>query len=81
MPDPRDRRLAELLVDTCVGVEAGWQVLVVGTPSGRPLLEELVGLIAERDAYALLRGPERRPSSGSRSPPRSSSTRSRPAMR
>jgi aminopeptidase len=55
MPDPRDRRLAELLVDTCVGVEAGWQVLVVGTPSGRPLLEELVGLIAERDAYALLR--------------------------
>ena len=50
MPDPRDRRRAELLVDTCVG-EPGWQVLVVGTPSGRPLLEELVGLIAERDAW------------------------------
>lgn len=55
MADPRDRQLAELLVDTCVGVEAGWQVLVIGTPSGRPLLEEIVRRIAERDAYALLR--------------------------
>jgi len=55
MADPRDRQLAELLVDTCVGVEAGWQVLVIGTPSGRPLLEEVVKRTAERDAYALLR--------------------------
>jgi len=55
MADPRDRQLAELLVDTCVGVEPGWQVLVIGTPSGRPLIEEVVKRIAERDAYALLR--------------------------
>jgi aminopeptidase len=55
MADPRDRQLAELLVDTCVGVQPGWQVLVVGTPPGRPLLEEIVGRIAELDAYALLR--------------------------
>jgi len=55
MADPRDRQLAELLVDTCVGVEPGWQVLVFGTASGRPLLEEIVKRIAERDAYALLR--------------------------
>jgi aminopeptidase len=55
MPDPRDRRLAELLVDTCVGVQPGWQVLVVGTPPGRPLLEEIVRLLGERDAYPLLR--------------------------
>ena len=55
MSDPRDRQLAELLVDTCVGVQPGWQVLVVGTPLGRPLLEEIVRVVAERDAYALLR--------------------------
>ena len=55
MSDPRDRQLAELLVDTCVGVQPGWQVLVIGTPQGRPLLEEIVEKVAERDAYALLR--------------------------
>jgi aminopeptidase len=55
MADPRDRQLAELLVDTCVGVQPGWQVLVIGTPQGRPLLEEIVRLVGERDAYALLR--------------------------
>lgn len=53
--DPRDRAYAELLVDTCVGVRSGWQVLVLGSPAARPLLEEIVRLIAERDAYALLR--------------------------
>ena len=51
----RNRQLAELLVDTCVGVQPGWQVVVSGSPAGRPLLEEVVKLIAERDAYALLR--------------------------
>ncbi|HKY23886.1 MAG TPA: aminopeptidase [Gaiella sp.] len=55
MTDPRNRQLAELLVDTCVGVKPGWQVLVVGSPLGRPLIEEVVRVIAERDAYALLR--------------------------
>ena len=55
MTDPRNRQLAELLVDTCVGVQPGWQVLVMGTAAGRPLLEEITGLLAERDAYALLR--------------------------
>jgi aminopeptidase len=55
MADPRDRQLAELLVDTCVGVQPGWQVLVHSTPQGRPLVEEIVKRIAERDAYALLR--------------------------
>jgi aminopeptidase len=55
MSDPRDRQLAELLVDTCIGVQPGWQVLVGGSPLGRPLLEEIVRVVAERDAYALLR--------------------------
>jgi aminopeptidase len=55
MTDPRNRQLAELLVDTCVGVQPGWQVLVMGSPPGRPLIEEVVRVVAERDAYALLR--------------------------
>jgi aminopeptidase len=53
--DPRDRQLAELLVDTCVGVQPGWQVIVGGSPPGRPLLEEILRVLAERDAYPLLR--------------------------
>jgi aminopeptidase len=55
MTDPRNRQLAELLVDTCIGVQPGWQVIVVGSPPGRPLLEEVVRVLAERDAYPLLR--------------------------
>jgi aminopeptidase len=55
MADPRDRAYAELLVDTCVGVQPGWQVMVLGSPLARPLLDEVVRLVAERDAYALLR--------------------------
>ncbi len=55
MSDPRDREYARLLVDTCVGVQPNWQVVVVGTPAARPLLEEIVRLVAERGAYALLR--------------------------
>jgi aminopeptidase len=55
MTDSRNTQLAELLVDTCLGIQPGWQVVIVGTPPGRPLLEELVRLVAERDAYALVR--------------------------
>jgi aminopeptidase len=53
--DPRDQAYADLLLDDCLGVEPGWQVLVVGTPAGRPLLEELIGGLARRGAYALPR--------------------------
>lgn len=55
MADPRIARYAELLVDTCVGVQPGWEVLVVGTPQGRPLLEEVERLIARRGAHAVVR--------------------------
>ena len=55
MPDPRVTQYAELLVDTCIGVKDGWQVVVSGTPLGRPLLEEIARLIGERGAYALMR--------------------------
>jgi aminopeptidase len=53
--DERITRYAELLVDTCLGVQPGWQVVVYGSPQARPLLEELLRVIARRDAYALLR--------------------------
>jgi aminopeptidase len=53
MADPRDREYAELLVGTCLGVEAGWQVLVLGSELGRPLLEEVQRSLARRGAYAL----------------------------
>jgi len=55
MADPRDRELAQLLVDTCIGVQPGWQVVIGGSPPGRPLIDEIVRVVAERDAYALLR--------------------------
>ena len=55
MADPRDRTYAELIVDDCLEVEPGWQVLVGGNPQARPLLEELCGAIGRRGAYALLR--------------------------
>ena len=36
-------------------MQRGWQVIVWGTPWGRPLLEEVMKQLAERGAYALLR--------------------------
>jgi aminopeptidase len=46
---------AELLLDTCLGVQPGWQVLVWSTPWARPLLEEIMKQLAMRGAYPLLR--------------------------
>jgi aminopeptidase len=54
MSDPRDRQYAELLVDTCIGVQPGWQVVVFANPLARPLVEEICRALAERGAYALL---------------------------
>jgi len=53
--DPRIEKLAALLVERCVDVQPGWQVLVMGYPPARPLLEELCRQIGRRGAYALLR--------------------------
>jgi aminopeptidase len=53
--DRRIEQYARLLVETCIDVQPGWQVLVVGTPLGRPLVEEVTRQIARRGAYALLR--------------------------
>ena len=53
--DPRVTEYAELLVGRCLGVRAGWQVMVLSTPGARPLVEEVLRGIARRGAYALLR--------------------------
>ena len=55
MSDPRVERYATLLLDTCLGVQPGWQVIVWGTPLARPLVEELTRKLGQRGAYALLR--------------------------
>jgi len=46
---------ARILVEDCVDVQAGWQVLVRAQPLARPLVEEVMRQIARRGAYALLR--------------------------
>jgi aminopeptidase len=48
-------KLAGLLVERCIDVQPGWQVLVMGHPAARPLLEEISRVIGRRGAYALLR--------------------------
>jgi aminopeptidase len=46
---------ARLLVDYCIKVQPGWQVLVMSTPLARPLVQAVVQQIARRGAYALVR--------------------------
>jgi aminopeptidase len=53
--DPRVGEYAQLLVERCLGVQPGWQVMVVSTPLARPLVEKLVRLIARNGAYPLVR--------------------------
>jgi aminopeptidase len=53
--DPRIDQYATLLVDRCLGVEAGWQVVVKSRPEARPLVQAITREIAHRGAYALLR--------------------------
>ena len=55
MIDPRIADYARLLVDRCVGVQPGWQVLLISSPLSRPLFEEVSRLIGERGAYVLPR--------------------------
>jgi aminopeptidase len=55
MRDPRIEQYARILVDTCVGVQPGWQVILWGGPMARPLVDEVARQIARRGAYALVR--------------------------
>ncbi|MEK6274908.1 MAG: aminopeptidase [Actinomycetota bacterium] len=54
MTDPRVEQYAELLVNRCVDVQPGWEVLVVGSPAARPLLEEVVRAIGRRKAVPVV---------------------------
>ena len=53
--DPRVAEYAKLLVDRCIDPKPGAQILVLSTPLGRPVVEDVVRRIAQRGAYALLR--------------------------
>jgi aminopeptidase len=55
LTDPRVEAYASLLVERCLGVQPGWQVLIRSTPLARPALEALQREIARRGAYAILR--------------------------
>jgi aminopeptidase len=53
--DARVDAYARLLVERCVDVQPGWQVMVLSTPWAQPVVERVLELIGEREAYALLR--------------------------
>ncbi len=53
--DPRVEAYAKLLVERCLDVQPGWEVLIRSTPLARPLLEELERQIARRGAYPIMR--------------------------
>src|SRR5438552_1289290 len=53
--DPRIEAYAKLLVERSLDVQPGWQVWINSSPLGRPLVEEVVRLIARRGAYPLVR--------------------------
>jgi aminopeptidase len=55
MSDPRIEAYAKLLVEDCIDVQPGWQVLVSGGALARPLLEEVNRQVARRGAYAIQR--------------------------
>ena len=55
MADLRVQEYARLIVERSIDVQPGWQVMVVAQPPARPLLEEVVRLIARRGAYPLVR--------------------------
>jgi aminopeptidase len=53
--DSRLEAYARLLVEHCLDVQPGWEVLVRAQAGARPLLEEVVRQIARRRAYAVVR--------------------------
>ena len=55
MADQRIEAYAKLLVEDCLDVQPGWQVVVSGGALARPLLEALSALLARRGAYAIQR--------------------------
>ena len=55
MMDPRVEQYAEVLVDTCLDVQPGHQVMVAGSPLGAPLIKAVTRRLALKDAYPIMR--------------------------
>ncbi len=55
MHDSRIQEYARLLVQRCLDVQPGWQVVISTSPLARELVHAAVTQIAERGAYALVR--------------------------
>src|SRR5262249_27349445 len=55
VPDARVEQYARVMVETCLDVQLGWEVMVVGGVQGRPLITEVARQLAHRGAYALVR--------------------------
>ena len=53
MTDPRVEQYAKLLVEQCLDVQPGWQVVVSGGVLARPLIEVVGKLLGQRGAYAI----------------------------
>jgi aminopeptidase len=53
--DPRIEQYARLLVEDCVDVQPGWQVVIRSQPRAKPLVDAVSREIARRGAYALVR--------------------------
>ncbi len=53
--DPRVEAYAKLLVERCLGVQPGWQVLIRTTPLARPAVDALEREIARRGGRVVLR--------------------------
>ena len=54
MADPRIEQYARLLVERCVDVQPGWEVVVIGSTHARPLIEEIVRAIGRRKATPIV---------------------------
>jgi aminopeptidase len=55
MTDPRVAAYAKLLVEQCLDVQPGWQVVVSAGVLARPLVESVSRLLGRRGAYAVQR--------------------------
>jgi len=53
--DPRVEAYAKLLVETCIDVQPGWQVIVRAGVLARPLIEAISALLGRKGAYVLTR--------------------------
>ena len=53
--DPRVTEYARLIVERSLDVQPGWQILIRTQPEAKPLIDELIRMIAARGAHPLLR--------------------------